>query len=205
MIGIFSDAHGDLRGINKITGVNSLICCGDLSSLDNKYFRAPVYTILGNHEEYNILEILKRHNEKISNLTIMETAKIYEIDGIKIMGLNGIYSSKFKNSEQYFTKNDIELCKKAKCDIFISHESPNNIDLEIRGRKVGTPFIRDIIEVIKPKLSFHGHHHTKFETNIGETKVICLPKLYYGYYLLDTKNFTTTFVPFEREQRQKDI
>jgi Icc-related predicted phosphoesterase len=187
MLAVFSDAHGDLRNIRKMGNVGAIVSCGDLLVYDEKWLSFPVHTILGNHEQYTVLEVFKKYNESFKNLTFMETAKTYKLDGFRVVGLNGIRSGKFKNLPQYYKLEDIEKMKRVNADVLITHDCPDGIGMNVRGRAVGDELIREIIESVKPKIAFCGHHHTHYESDIGNTKVICLPKLHDGYVLMDEK------------------
>lgn len=185
---VFADPHGDLRPLRKIAAkVDYFLCCGDLSFYSSDSFPKPIYSVLGNHEMFEIVEIIKKGILKIRNFNLIETGKVYFVEGLKIAGLNGNYSPAYKQKPKHFTEDDVEKCKKLKgIDIFLSHEAPTGIVYNrLNGKDMGIEVIKEIIEEVRPKLFFSGHYHYDFlETEIGKTKVLSLPKLRKGWVFL---------------------
>jgi len=80
-------------------------------------------------------------------------------------------------------------------DIFISHEAPIGIGLFKGDKELGSPYVRSLVEKLKPKIAFFGHHHTYHDSRVNEIPVIGLPQVHHGYARLDTRDFTVRYVP----------
>lgn len=88
----------------------------------------------------------------------------------------------------HFVKYDVKHCRNLeKTDIFLVHEAPSGIGLVKREKDVGIDVVREIVENIKPKMVFFGHHHEFLEAKIGRTKVYGLGYARDGYFILDTQ------------------
>ncbi len=195
---IFSDAHGDLRPLKRIAPtIDYFLSCGDLAFYDEGVFPKPLYTILGNHEMWVFIPILKRAAVRINNFHLMESGKSYAVGRLHLAGLNGNFSPSYKSHPRHFSKEDVEKCLKLRgVDIFLSHEAPSGIGLvnKRNGENMGVKLINEIINSVKPKFLFCGHHHLFVEAEIGDTKIVCLPKFQEGYVIFDGEKMTYEFV-----------
>ena len=75
-----------------------------------------IYGILGNHDEYGLLE-----SRNISNIH----SKVINVNGVRILGFEG--SSRYKNGNipMYSQEESIKILKKCEmADILVSHDSP---------------------------------------------------------------------------------
>lgn len=118
-----------------------------------------IYGILGNHDEYGLLE-----SRNIRNIH----RQLIEINGIKILGFEG--SSRYKTGEypMFEQRESIRLLKDCdKADILVSHDSPYQLyckanDLAHCGLKGITKYL------IKNNvfLNIHGHHHINTELQL---------------------------------------
>lgn len=68
--------------------------------------------------------------------------------------------------------------------VVVTHHAPhpNSIAAEFAGDELTPAFVSDLSELIErhqPDLWIHGHTHTKFDYEIGDTRVVCNPRGYY--------------------------
>lgn len=192
---LLGDVHGYINKTKKI--IDSVKCdfvfqTGDLEIYSD--FSKPTYFIAGNHENWDLLDAIDKGKIKFKNLYHIKTAEIIKLrkdkEILTLSGINGNYSPKryeINNKEHYFTKTDIENCKKLKkIDIFLSHEAPSNIGFVKWNKDVGVDPIKEILDRVKPKFFFFSHHHQFFEKAINTTSVFGLDYARREYYLLDT-------------------
>ncbi|MBL7169521.1 MAG: metallophosphoesterase [Candidatus Aenigmarchaeota archaeon] len=198
---LLGDVHEDINKVKKI--IDSVECdfvlqVGDLGIYSN--FSKPMYFIAGNHENWDIIEAMNNGTIEFENLRRIKTAEIIPLkkgnDIIRVSGLNGNYSQKdygLKKKElegrrrSHFVKDDVERCKKLRnIDIFLSHEAPAGIGFVKRNKDVGIDHVKEILDNVKPRFFFFGHHHVFFEKIIGTTQVFGLNYARREYYILDT-------------------
>ena len=110
-----------------------------------------IYGILGNHDEYGLLE-----SRDIANIHL----KIININGIKILGFEG---SRYKdgNIPMYSQKESIKILKKCgMTDILVSHDSPYELYSKANDKAhCGLKGITKYLKKNKVYLNIHGHHH----------------------------------------------
>ena len=125
-----------------------------------------IYGILGNHDEYGLLE-----SRNISNIH----SKVINVDGVRILGFEG--SSRYKNGNipMYSQEESIKILKKCEmADILVSHDSPYQLYSKSNDKAhCGLKGITKYIKKNKIYLNIHGHHHinTKLTLSNG-TNVI---------------------------------
>lgn len=151
-----------------------------------KKFPVPIYFIKGNHDDFNVLEEIK--SRKIKNLNFMENGLAYNVCGRFFGSLGGNYSRtryqfNHKDSQlhgkrrKHFNHQDVEALEKfSNIYAIIAHDCPNDVGIKNKFDEsdCGSPEVRALIEKIKPRFYFHGHHHCYTETLIGNTRVIGL-------------------------------
>ncbi|MBU1082543.1 MAG: hypothetical protein KKB59_18800, partial [Spirochaetes bacterium] len=71
-----------------------------------------------------------------------------------------------------------------KIDVLFSHEAPANV-FGYKQKDHGSMALLKVIERTEPKLVVCGHHKRFIETNIGITKVVCMPQLKEKHMLLN--------------------
>lgn len=70
-------------------------------------------------------------------------------------------------------------------DVVITHHAPSVLSIHesYRGQRLNGAFCSDLSELIldtKPSFFCHGHVHNSFDYKIGETRVLCNPRGYFG-------------------------
>lgn len=167
---VIADCHhlieDEIEKVNKLK-YDICILLGDINGnyLDMilKYIPLQkIYGILGNHDEYGLLE-----SRNITNIN----TKIININNIKILGFEGSSRYKTGNIPMYSQKESIHIMKKCeKADILVSHDSAYQLysksnDKAHCGLKGTTKYLKRN----KVYLNIHGHHHinTKLQLKNG--------------------------------------
>ncbi len=122
----------------------------DLRKIKSK---VKLLTIYGNHENFSLIK-----NYAMSN------GKIFEINGLKIAGINGLIGEK-DVKKMYFTTpsefmNAIHMIKKsvAKLDVLITHQPPYLREIYPNMREDSySRMVFEAVEDLKPRLLFNGH------------------------------------------------
>ena len=186
---VLSDLYDNLE-VKRFPKIDLILSCGDLPPEYLTYlytaFNAPLYYVRGNHD--------LRYDSKLPGGCIDLNARIIQIQGIKILGLEG---SRWYNGgpHQYTEKKMWKTIRSLRpkiwwqkgIDIIITHAPPRHIhdaeDLCHRGFKS----FRWLIDQYCPNYFIHGHIHAEFSdsaeriTKINKTKVVNT----YGYYLFE--------------------
>lgn len=125
-----------------------------------------IYGILGNHDEYGLLE-----SRNISNIH----SKIIDVNGVKILGFEGSSRYKDGNIPMYSQEESIKILKKCEiADILVSHDSPYQLYSKANDKAhCGLKGITKYLKKNRIYLNIHGHHHinTDLKLNNG-TNVI---------------------------------
>lgn len=111
-----------------------------------------IYGILGNHDEYGLLE-----SRSIANIH----SKIININGIKILGFEGSSRYKDGNIPMYSQKESIKILKECEiADILVSHDSPYELYSKANDKAhCGLKGITKYLKKNKVYLNIHGHYH----------------------------------------------
>ena len=170
-----------------------LLSAGDWDELADEKFlnelvqKVPVLTIYGNHENMDALRAVK--NPLFENVDILlPDYTPFQFKGLKIVGVSGIWSGKRRSRRGVPRKKGTEFIDLARefyekyapkefdIDILLMHDVPNIPEYEekiiMHG---GTEMVREVIELLKPKLVLNGHIHLSEYT---------FAKLDYGGYYL---------------------
>ncbi len=168
-----SRAWGWLLSIVDYHKPDYLLSCGDWGSAINEaefyelLKKTTVLTIYGNHENMDVLT--KLYNVKTSNYlpVLMEDAKIYELNGLKIAGVNGIIAKKRKTKKgvpRRTPEEFLEVAEKLKgkdIDVLLMHETPHLPELfPFMARDFRSETALEIVRIIKPRLVVNGHMHS---------------------------------------------
>lgn len=145
---------------------------GDIFMEDVKeiafYSIAPSYYVLGNHDYWG-------QNERISGLTNID-GRVEDVYDVRIGGLSGGPRYKEGNFAMRTQEQAYDAIRKlGDTDILVTHESPYHL-INTNSSHSGFQAITDYIEEKKPKLHIFGHHHIQEETQLGETREICVYK-----------------------------
>lgn len=181
---VISDTHGCLKedDFSKFIAehVEFDICLllgdhsvGDIGIILKYIAEEKIYALLGNHDNNYIGKFnLKNLNGKIIN-----------INGVKLLGIQGSYKYKPDDFPSFTQKDSIEfLNNKEKVDILVSHDAPYGFcgrnDVAHQG------LFGILYYLFKNKVPYciHGHLHTPYTKQmVNGTKVKC----YYMYNFVE--------------------
>lgn len=159
--------------IQKVKNLEYDICillgdinCNYLDMILKYVPNEKIYGILGNHDEFGVLE-----SRNIINIH----EKIINIKGIKILGFQG--SSRYKTGEypMFTQKESINILKKCEqADILVSHDAP--FELYCKSNDMAHCGLKGITKYLKKNkvfLNIHGHHHINTQLSLNKvTNVI---------------------------------
>lgn len=145
--------------IEKVKNLQYDVCLllGDISGnyLDMILKNVPIekiYGILGNHDEYGLLE-----SRNISNIH----SKVINVNGVRILGFEGSSRYKIGNVPMYSQEESIRILRKCDiADILVSHDSPYQLYSKSNDKAhCGLKGITKYLKKNKVYLNIHGHHH----------------------------------------------
>ena len=152
-----------------------LLSCGDWGTAitHEKFYdllgKCVVLTIYGNHENVNVLKSLYNVKTNEHLPVLMKDGEIYEFDGLKIAGINGIISERKKSRKGVPRKRPEEYLKVANTlaskniDILLIHEVPLILPLFNITDTTSSRVTLEAIKIIRPKLVVNGHMHARFK------------------------------------------
>ena len=211
IIGLLGDIHGHYNEIfdsiskNVSVPVDFWIQVGDMGGEDMTYpdFPFPCYFIQGNHENWNIIDEMKKGNLP-NNIHFMENGEVYTINNIRVLCMGGNFSPKYSmlnrsdiplSRRRHYIYEDIDKAFKAtNIDIFVTHEAPSPFNK--RDKDVGQITLTNVIAQVQPKIHFFGHHHHYYETNYVGVPSYGLSFGTVSCLLYDTENKVVTKVNF---------
>ena len=203
---IIGDIHGNFPKLDEIleeTVADLYLQVGDLGAIDdiddNSYtpFQKPIYFIPGNHESWD--EIEKFHDSDINNipeirknLFLIPFGHWFIHKGLKIGGLGGNYSMKrftwyrgqlqHERRKHYVISDVKKMMTANSVDILLTHEAPYPFKYFPGMEDMGRPEINTILEKLKPKYHFFGHHHKYWRNELYGGVSTCIPLCEYRIY-----------------------
>jgi Icc-related predicted phosphoesterase len=217
MIGFVGDVHGDYAGLrsrmNRFPNIKEWVQVGDLGGKDISYedFPSHLSFISGNHENWNDIEKMHTHNWPDHVLHI-ENGGWARIEGLEILGLGGNYSPKFyeypadklqQERRRHFVKEQVEelidIARDTNIDILLTHEAPSPYMKEWGGsnRDMGIEVITELIQEIKPKIHFFGHHHKMTINRIGDTLSVGLGRSDQEFFILAPDSMELSYIDLD--------
>jgi len=201
---ISGDVHscwGDVFDYLNKDKYDIVLCVGDLSEYIDQPL--PTYFCIGNHEDHEVIES-KVKTGQIKNLHCLTPDKPIYFDQIKVLGLRGNYAeSRFLKSRKehpclflqdrrrHYNFEDFKIAsQQVNINIFLTHETIQEMELIRRGRNVGRPEISELLKTLKPKFYFSGHIHEAKVTNVLDTVCVSLPYPSENAYYIDTDKGT---------------
>lgn len=154
---------------SKLEGIDLILSCGDLHphylSFLATFFQGPVLYVHGNHDD--------RYKETPPDGCICIDGKIYEHDGIRILGLGG--SMRYKPGPHQYTQKQMDrrirklgfsLWRNKGFDILLTHSPAwqlnDGCDLPHKGFK-GFLYL---LNKYTPRYFIHGHVHMSYGPNV---------------------------------------
>lgn len=187
---IITDTHGCLKEgefakfVYENKEYDICLLLGDYSDRDIniilKYIKKErIYALLGNHDGDYICKF------NLNNLN----DKVIEINGVKLLGIQGSYRYKPEDFPSFSQKESIEFFNnKERVDILISHDSPYGMSDRNDNAHQGLFGITYYLFKNKVPYCIHGHLHTNYnKVLMNGTKIKgCYM---YSYIELDNKDF----------------
>ena len=174
-------------------------------------FPVPTFLIRGNHDPWNLYDQNPSGCELALNVEYMGRVGMRKIDGIKVVGISGVYSEKYfgephvrwpyasnrKKQATYYNSTDINRAKSfGQPDILLLHEWPSLMSKArdnswpSNWNNVGSKELSVLIETLSPRWCFCGHMHRYAEHKHRRTNLICLSDFHRdpvnSYVILDT-------------------
>lgn len=184
---VIADTHGCLKEneffefISQNNIFDICLLLGDHSSTDIKIIlkyisKDKIYAILGNHDKDYITEF------ELNNLN----GKVIDINGVKLLGVQGSYRYKPEDFPSFSQKESIEfLDNKEKVDILVSHDAPYG--LSGRNDVAHQGLFGILYYLFKNKVSYciHGHLHTPYHKKMSNGTIV---NCYYMFNYVEIKN-----------------
>ncbi|MGE3536105.1 MAG: metallophosphoesterase family protein [Candidatus Tectimicrobiota bacterium] len=217
-LGILGDIHGYLPGsstmcieyavhLTTALKVEAFLQVGDMCHY--RSFARPVYWIYGNNDWPDVVRQIATGERPIQHLHHIGNGRVLTLrsgtEAVRIAGLNGAFEELYYElspaaarpveSLAYFTRDDVERCLPLRqIDIFLVHGCPAGLGY---GREPdhGVPAIREILDVVQPRLMFCGHAHLYRTAQSGQSTVYALNQLKDAYYILDTTTWQLEAFP----------
>ncbi|MEM1686704.1 MAG: metallophosphoesterase [Ignisphaera sp.] len=167
-----SKAWGWLLSVVDYHKPDYLLSCGDWGTAINfeEFYilldRTTVLSIYGNHENIAVLSLLRNTRSRGSKPVLMKDGRVYDLENIKVAGINGVISEKKRSREGVHYKTPYEYIAVAQSlsgidvDILLIHEAPYipHVFPSIT-ETISSQVVLKAIEIVKPKLVIGGHMH----------------------------------------------
>jgi Icc-related predicted phosphoesterase len=201
-IGVIGDFHGSskraaLRLFLAEAKPDLLLSVGDLQ--DYEPWPLPTYFTHGNHESFATIKALDAGIHTPRNLTHLLDAQPISLAGLRVVGLGGIWEAP-PGSPRYLDRAAYDRLADMSADIVVSHETPLHF-ANGHPDKTCEP-LRNLCEIIAPRLWLSGHHHHYDEEILGQTTILSLGKFPHEWATIDVGDegdlTVARFVPRER-------
>lgn len=159
---------------SKLEGIDLILSCGDLHphylSFLATFFQGPVLYVHGNHDDC--------YEKTPPEGCICIDGKIYEYEGVRILGLGG--SMRYKPGPHQYTQKEMErriqrlsfqLWRKKGFDILLTHSPAWKINDGEDLPHTGFKSFRYLMEKYAPRYFVHGHIHMNYRHDIKRTCV----------------------------------
>jgi hypothetical protein len=156
---------------------------------------APVPTVFikGNHEDFSFLGNDGR--QLLPDLWYLPNGMILDMSfpekELFVAGVGGCYAESDSDeplvlgrnsSPAHYTRSEVRGlhhgAKDVRVDVLLLHDAPDGVWMNPRGKHSGYftrgPGLRKLVETLKPKICFFGHHHQHRHSEIAEVPVIGL-------------------------------
>lgn len=186
-----ADTHGNLKGEHletiRDTRCDACFLLGDVSHkdlqlLDSVLDKSKTYGILGNHDDFGLLEKMG-----IKNIHL----KTVDVKGLTVLGFEGSHRYKDGAYPMYTQEEADELLKDMPAtDIFVTHDS----SFEALATNQAHCGFKAILGLLKEKgipLHIHGHLHDRQQYSLDNgTSCICV----YKAALIETDPVSVSFL-----------
>lgn len=176
-----SKAYWDFFRKEDFKDIDLIVSCGDLKASYLSFLATmvsvPVLYVKGNHDD--------SYESNPPGGCICIENKIYNYNGVRILGLGGSY--RYKLGTNQYTDEEMEarvrklrfkLFKNKGFDILVTHSPAKGLHDDVDLCHTGFQVFNDLIERYRPKYFVHGHVHMNYgrqfprEDIVGETHVV---------------------------------
>ncbi|MEE9323317.1 MAG: metallophosphoesterase [Candidatus Aenigmarchaeota archaeon] len=203
---VITDVHGEFEKFSKIIDKTKahdfdlVICPGDFTDIHNTpegysqmdiaelvlqklvSLGKPVFSIPGNHEPYDILDIFDEYDVNLHG----RVRKFKDLEFIGFGGAATPFNTKFEPTEKEIKENLERKMKEVKGKfILVTHNPPfgTKLDKTEAGEHVGSKVIKEFIEKNKPLLAISAHiHEAGGIDKLNGTTLFYPGVAYEGYY-----------------------
>lgn len=150
---------------SKLEGIDLILSCGDLHphylSFLATFFQGPVLYVHGNHDDC--------YEKTPPEGCICIDGKIYEYEGVRILGLGG--SMRYKDGPHQYTQREMDwrirklfpwLWWKKGFDILLTHSPAYHLNDGEDLPHTGFKGFRYLLEKYAPRYFIHGHMHLSY-------------------------------------------
>jgi Icc-related predicted phosphoesterase len=178
--------------------------------------RVTVLTIYGNHENMGVLTKLQNIQTNYNVSVLMEDGKVYELEGVKIAGINGIISKKRKTKKGVPRKKPDEFLEIAErladknIDMLLMHETPHLPKLfPFMQETLASRTASKAVELVKPSIVINGHMHyggyNRYDFPFGTKYIyICSDQKHRHYLILNIDNERISRIEVWKDFEQVD-
>ncbi|MBI4411245.1 MAG: metallophosphoesterase [Deltaproteobacteria bacterium] len=196
---VLGDIHGKWTKVQEILdlefpdGNGIALSVGDLENYPLLSGGHRIYFISGNHENFS--QVARMRWAALSpfdeNYSPIFAGDLLRLGGLTVAGIPGVYSPWFFDHPRYspmkyFTPDDFRALEalRTPVDILLLHEAPHGVGFEKEGEDLGKPLLTGLVEFLKPRLVFFGHHHVGFRGSHGDTMIVGLEKAIQSYVVI---------------------
>ena len=160
-----SKLYWDFYKPGTFDGIDLIISCGDLSphylSFIATFAHAPVLYVNGNHDG--------KPESPMPEGCICIEDKIYEFNGIRILGLGG--SMRYKDGPNMFSQREMrsrvrklkfKLWRSKGIDILVTHSPAYKLGDGDDLPHIGFAVFNELLDKYSPKYFLHGHVHLNY-------------------------------------------
>lgn len=158
-----------------------------------KPLKYPLYSLFGNHDQYEDLEILAES----CNIHYLNNGNVYQFGEMTFGIMGGVYSNKYHtyrredlrgNKNQAFTQEEYNRLLSKEYDVLLTHQaseiySPSGLPLR------GCRLINALVEIAR-SYHIHGHDHRSYISTYKNKTIIGLSTFLHhsdAYYIINTQ------------------
>ena len=134
------------------------------------HLNQPIHFIEGNHECNAVLSTLKQYDAPLPQDALGVFKYIPNLHTLQRNGVKMTFIGGWEHDGRFLCSDgeiDPSQLYGETTDILFTHDGPYGIQMGFKGQLQGSRMISEMLEILKPKLHFHGHYHT----TIGPNKI----------------------------------
>lgn len=168
---VVGDMHGRLETVWKALEderPDIVICTGDWGDpgqIDTQDFRAIlertlVYSVYGNHDDMDLLQVLRNRD---CSPVLLPHGEFVEVEGIRLAGISGIWAKSHKKP-YYITDEEVlsiaQRLEGKNVTVLVTHGCPIGLaDETTKGTRGGQRCFLDAFKIVNPRVHLCGHLH----------------------------------------------